>query len=50
VNAGTRSGGVRLDQAQAAEIGDRPLLIVERDRFGIVAREERRSGGDWALI
>ena len=36
---------VRLDQAQAGEIGDRPPLIVERDRFGIMHSEQDIDGG-----
>jgi hypothetical protein len=36
---------VRLDQTQASEIGDGPLLIVERDRFGVVYSEQDLDGG-----
>jgi hypothetical protein len=36
---------VRLDQAQAGEIGDRPPLIVEQNRFGIVHSEQDLGGG-----
>jgi hypothetical protein len=36
---------VRLDQAQAGEIGDRPPLIVDGDRFGVVHSEQDLGGG-----
>ena len=36
---------VRLDQAQTGEISDRPPLIVEGDRFGIVHSEQDLGGG-----
>src|SRR6202023_1923428 len=35
----------RLDQTEAREIGDRPPLIVERDRFGVVHSEQDLDGG-----
>jgi hypothetical protein len=44
VNVGSRSGMVRLDQAQTREIGDRPPLIVEGDRLGIVHSEQDIGG------
>ncbi len=40
MNVSSLSGVVRLDQAQTGEIGDRPPLIVERDRFGIMHSEQ----------
>ena len=45
MNVSSRSGRVRLDQAQAGEVGDRPPLIVDGDRFGIVHSEQDIDGG-----